>query len=195
MDVFHNNIATRERLTSTGLQVDTVYSTCNLHLQTIIHLLRDCHVAANCWQSLRMGTLSSDFFSLNLRSWLENNSRSTSASNHLQISWSIIFAFGIWSLWNHRNKVVFKNMPSSQAIHRDIIQRAVEYALVAQNTIIRQPRIDRNIRWERPNRGWYKPNMDGSSLGNPRMASGGGILYSESGTWIRAFTRKMLPGP
>ena len=67
----------------------------------------------------------------------------------------------------------------------------MEYALVAQNTITRQPQIERNIRWERPNRGWHKLNTDGSSLGNPGMASGGGILHSESGTWIKAFTRKI----
>ncbi|KAL0011764.1 hypothetical protein SO802_006872 [Lithocarpus litseifolius] len=44
----HNSIATRERLASRGLQVDTVCSMCNLHPETIIHLLRDCHVAAKC---------------------------------------------------------------------------------------------------------------------------------------------------
>ncbi|KAK9988335.1 hypothetical protein SO802_028574 [Lithocarpus litseifolius] len=188
---FHNSIATRERLASRGLQVDTVCPMCNLHPETIIHLLRDCHVAASCWQSLGMGVLSFDFFSLDLRSWLANNCKTTSASNHLQISWIVIFAVGIWALWSHRNRVVFKNMPSSQAIHRDIIHRAVEYALVAQSTITKQPRIARNIRWERPNRGWYKLNTDGSSLGNPGMASGGGILRSESGTWVKDFTRKI----
>ena len=87
--------------------------------------------------------------------------------------------------------VVFKNTPASQAIHKDVIHRAVEYALVAQNTITRQPWIERNIQWERPNRGWHKLNTDGSSLSNPGKASGGGILCNESGTWIKAFTRKI----
>lgn len=134
---FHNIIATRERLTSRGLHVDIVCPICNLHPETILHLLRDCHVAANCWQSLGMGGLSADFYSLDLCSWLENNCKTTTTSKHLQISWSVIFAIGIWTLWNHRNRVVFKNMPASQAIHKDVIQRAVEYALVAQKTITR----------------------------------------------------------
>lgn len=134
---FHNIIATRERLTSRGLHVDIVCPICNLHPETILHLLRDCHVAANCWQSLGMGGLSADFYSLDLCSWLENNCKTTTTSKHLQISWSVIFAIGIWTLWNHRNRVVFKNMPASQAINKDVIQRAVEYALVAQKTITR----------------------------------------------------------
>ena len=52
---FHNSIATRERLASRGLQVDTVRPMCNIHPDTIIHLLRDCQVAVNCWQSLGIG--------------------------------------------------------------------------------------------------------------------------------------------
>ena len=48
-----------------------------------------------------------------------------------------------------------------------------------------------SIRWERPNRGWHKLNTDGSSLGNPGLASGGGILRNEVGGWIRAFIRKI----
>ncbi|KAL0011763.1 hypothetical protein SO802_006871 [Lithocarpus litseifolius] len=140
-----------------------------------------------------MGILSFDFFSLDLRSWLENNYKLTSASNHLQISWIVIFAFGIWSLWNHHNRVLFKNLPTSQAIHKDIIHKAVEYALVAQNTITRQPWIERNIRWERPNKGWYKLNTDGSSLGNPSMASGGGILHNESGFSSPNFLKSKCP--
>ena len=134
---FHNSIATQERLASRRLHVDTVHPICNLHPETILHLLKDCHVVANCWQSLEMGGLSADFYSLDLHSWLENNSKTTTTSKHLQISWSVIFAIGIWTLWSHCNRVVFKNTPASQAIHKDVIHRAVEYALVAQNTITR----------------------------------------------------------
>ncbi|KAK9990806.1 hypothetical protein SO802_025791 [Lithocarpus litseifolius] len=79
----------------------------------------------------------------------------------------------------------------SHSIHKEIIHKAAEYSFIAQNFSNRNPRIERSIRWERPNRGWHKLNTDGSSLGNLGLASGGGILRNEVGGWIRAFSRKI----
>ena len=149
---------------------------CNSYPETIVHLLRDCHVVANCWQNLGIGVCTPEFYSMSLPIWLENNCKSIKTSNHLQIPWSTIFAFGIWTIWNHRNSVVFKNKPISHSIHKEIIHKAVEYSFIAQNFSNCKLRIERSIRWERPNRGWHKLNTDGSSLGNPGLARGGGIL-------------------
>ena len=43
----HNSIATQERLVSRGLQMSLLCPLCNSYPETIVHLLRDCHVAAN----------------------------------------------------------------------------------------------------------------------------------------------------
>ena len=187
----HNSIATRERLVSRGLRMSLLCPLCNSYPETIVHLLRDCHVAANCWQNLGIGVCTPEFYSMSLPIWLENNCKSIKTSNHLQIPWSTIFAFGIWTIWNHRNSVVFKNKPINHSIHKEIIHKAVEYSFIAQNFSNCKLRIERSIRWERPNRGWHKLNTDGSSLGNPGLASGWGILRNEVGGWIRAFIRKI----
>ncbi|KAI4300031.1 hypothetical protein L6164_033450 [Bauhinia variegata] len=38
-----------------------------------------------------------------------------------------------------------------------------------------------------PNRGFYKLNIDGSSLGNPGRGSIGGVIRDVAGTWVTGF--------
>ena len=42
-----------------------------------------------------------------------------------------------------------------------------------------------------PALGWVKLNTDGSSLGNPGQAGGGGVIRDHVGHWIRGFTRRV----
>ena len=37
--------------------------------------------------------------------------------------------------------------------------------------------------------GWFKLNTDGSSLGNPGLAGGGGIIRNHVGDWVGGFSR------
>ena len=77
----------------------------------------------------------------------------------------ILFPFGIQILQQHRNRVVFKNLPTSQTIHKEIIQRAVRYVFCAQNVAVNRPRVEKFIKWERPHRSWFKLTINGSLLG------------------------------
>ncbi|KAL0008006.1 hypothetical protein SO802_009508 [Lithocarpus litseifolius] len=43
----------------------------------------------------------------------------------------------------------------------------------------------RSVRWLRPSPGWVRLNTDGSSLGNPGKAGGGGLIRDENGSWIK----------
>ena len=46
-------------------------------------------------------------------------------------------------------------------------------------------------RWKRLSHGWVKLNTDGSSLGNPGPAGGGGVIRDEEGAWIVGFARNI----
>ena len=37
--------------------------------------------------------------------------------------------------------------------------------------------------------GWFKLNTDGSSLGNPGLAGGGGVIRNHVGEWVGSFSR------
>ena len=47
------------------------------------------------------------------------------------------------------------------------------------------------IRWERPRSDWRKLKSNGSSLGNLRLASGGGVIRDEIGNWVVGFSRRI----
>ena len=50
-------------------------------------------------------------------------------------------------------------------------------------------RISTPIKWVAPPLGWFKLNTDGSSLGNPGLAGGGGIIRNHVGDWVGGFSR------
>jgi len=61
----------------------------------------------------------------------------------------------------------------------------------AQNYAGYKVKVEQRIRWERPCQGWFKLNTNGSSLGNPGAAGGGGILRDALGNWVQAFSRNI----
>ena len=67
----------------------------------------------------------------------------------------------------------------------------MEFFFCAQGSSLYKPKLIKMIRWERPYRGWYKLNTDGSVIGNPRVAGGGGVLKDEAGVWVKGFARQI----
>lgn len=45
------------------------------------------------------------------------------------------------------------------------------------------------VRWQCPPLNWFKLNTDGSSLSNPRLAGGGGLIRNEKCDWVKGFAR------
>ena len=45
------------------------------------------------------------------------------------------------------------------------------------------------IKWVVPPLGWFKLNTDGSSLGNPGLAGGGGVIRNHVGDWMGGFSQ------
>ena len=87
--------------------------------------------------------------------------------------------------------MVFKNKNSNLNLAKDITQRAREYFYCAYFPKVAATRIVKQIKWERPARGWVKLNTDGSSLGNPGLAGGVGVIQDEEGNWIVGFARNI----
>ena len=47
------------------------------------------------------------------------------------------------------------------------------------------------VAWQKPPLGWAKLNTDGSALGNPGRAGGGGVIRDHLGHWIKGYSRAM----
>nr|POE88614.1 putative ribonuclease h protein [Quercus suber] len=45
------------------------------------------------------------------------------------------------------------------------------------------------VRWLPSPFNWFKLNSDGSSMGNPGLAGGGGLIQNEDGEWEKGYAR------
>lgn len=69
----------------------------------------------------------------------------------------------------------------------------VEFAFLGINEKSVASRNTIQVKWTKPPSNWYKVNSDGSSLGNPGLAGGGGLIRDETGKWIRGYARAIGP--
>lgn len=67
--------------------------------------------------------------------------------------------------------------------------KGIEYAYLRTNGKSGGLHTTIKVNWHRPPANWVKLNTDGSSIGNPSLAGGGGLIRNASGEWVRAFTR------
>ena len=47
------------------------------------------------------------------------------------------------------------------------------------------------VRWTKPRLSWHKLNLDGSSIGNPGRAGGGGLIRDDKGVWVKGYARNI----
>ena len=109
----------------------------------------------------------------------------------LHIPWNQLFLFAIWLIWKHRNHTVFRNSGPNPNLAKEITLRSFEYFFCAAPDKRSVDRVTRPIQWSKLVAGWMKLNTDGSSLGNPGLAGGGGLIRNEEGTWVVGFARKI----
>lgn len=91
------SIPAREVLGARGLAIPISCSLCHTKVESIIHLLRDCPLAKEFWNSFPIPIHCNTFYGTSLLEWLRIN-----CTNHqvslFGISWSILFPFGVWCL-------------------------------------------------------------------------------------------------
>ena len=65
--------------------------------------------------------------------WLRLNCRNMKKSPCSRINWGVVFSFGIWSLWLHRNSVVFGKKRTRTNLKKEVMTKAIEYAYLETN--------------------------------------------------------------
>ena len=132
-----------------------------------------------------------DSFNKPLAEWLSKNCKTDVSSKFLGIPWKIIFIISIWQIWTHRNEVVFRIGRGNPNLAMRCIQSSAEYFSIGMKTKIHPSKICVLVAWQKPPFGWAKLNTDGSTLGNPGRAGGGGVIHDHSGHWIKGFSRAL----
>ena len=71
------------------------------------------------------------------------------------------------------------------------LKKGVEFYAVVPNGPNKPSKVQAQVKWTKPSRGWVRLNTDGTMYGNPIKASGGGVLRCSNGDWIVRFARKL----
>ena len=162
---------------------------CNHEPETILHTLRDCLKAQSFWNSLSSPFQSNLFYGLQLVDWLNLNCKTSMSSLSSNINWSILFPFAVWTLWLHRNCIAFDNPHHHKDLKRETMAKASEFLYLRMIEKHNPVMVKIQVQWLPPPVNWVKLNLDGSSMGNPGLASGGGLIRNERGEWIKVYAR------
>ena len=71
------------------------------------------------------------------------------------------------------------------------LKKGVEFYAVVPNGPNKPSRVQVQVKWTKPSKGWVRLNTDGTMYGNPIKASRGGVLRCSNGDWIVRFARKL----
>ena len=175
------SIPVREVLHARGMEVPQTCPICNEGPETILHCLRDYREAQALWKAFPPPLTESTFYGTNLVDWLKLNYRTNKLLSPSSFSWRILSPFGLWALWLRRNKFLFRNAGLPRNLRDAVISRAFEFAHLGISAKFTHSQTKIQVRWYCPPMNWHKLNSDGSSLGNLRLAGGGGLIRNEKG--------------
>ena len=187
----HQSIGVKDCLSARGILIDNICPIYQDGLENILHALRDCPSVKAIWYQLGVQPSDPSFFSENLKDWLYSNNNADPKLSSGQIPWFQVFLFAIWLIWKSRNLYIFKARTRNPNIAKEILAQAMEYNHYACNLTAPKKMIWKNIRWEKPNAGWMKLNIDESSFDSLGLAGGGGVLRDEEGKWVIDYARKI----
>jgi hypothetical protein len=101
--VAHNSLLTYENWVRRNLTEDP---NCQLKMDNVIYVLRDCYFAHMVWKILVKCNDRLKFFNVDLNKWLINNLSSSEYSKE-EVLWAILSGNAIWYLWKWRNLRIF----------------------------------------------------------------------------------------
>ena len=162
---------------------------CNNAPETILHALRDCPKAQLLWNSLSPPFQRNLFYGLQLVDWLNLNCKSSKTSQSLNITWSILSPFALWTLWLHQNNTGLERMRHHKDMKLETLAKVSEFLYLGMIGKQTRDKTKIQVQWLLPPSNWFKLNSDGSLLGNPCLVGGGGLIRNERGEWIKGYAR------
>ena len=185
----HFSILVCALLAERGMDISPICPMCNFANETIIHALRDCPKAQDFWNSFSPPMQSSLFYGNQLTDWLRLNCKTSKPNGVSTLDWSVVFPVTIWNLWLQCNTVVFGKEAQQRSLRDVVLTSAAEFAYLGSYGTSNMVRAKIQVKWLPLPLSWFKLNSDGSLLGNPGLAGGGGLIWSDRGEWVRGYAR------
>ena len=121
--------------------------------------------------------------------WIKANACCIVLAKGKSYPWALFSLFGIWYLWLQRNKRMFQSPQTYLHLCKTVESQVYEYWYCVLEHA--NPRIGATIAigWVKPPVNWVKLNTNGSTLGSPGLAGGGGLIWDYHGNWVLGFAR------
>ncbi|KAK8303875.1 hypothetical protein V6Z12_D04G181300 [Gossypium hirsutum] len=107
---------------------------------------------------------------------------------------SMLFFDVVWSIWSHRNEMIFNNKIWDRVQVIDVIFARASFDDILHFPLLIQSPIRKKLarsskRWHPPQSGFLKFNIDGAASGRDGLADIGGVLIKELGEVLISFSR------
>ena len=103
--------------------------------------------------------------------------------------WAILFPIAVWVIWLNQNNTIFGKATIHKDLKAEALAKVVEMAYLGIIEKHKQTKTKIQVRWLPPSLNWVKVNSDGSSMGNPGLARGGGLIHNQEGEWVKGYAR------
>lgn len=97
------------RSVSFSVTSNSYCSSCNLAVESCLHLLRDCKLACEAWHVILIPNMRTSFFNLPFHDWIKAN-LSITFHDGLEERWDRFFIVVLWWLWKWRNDWIFNDV-------------------------------------------------------------------------------------
>lgn len=104
----HGRLMTNTERKVRCMTVEDLCPRCSTHLESNMHMIKDCEDLKAFWSSLIDPSIWSKFFSIGFHCWLDWNLSSKDIGKH-STDWPIIFGVAVNEIWKERNSIVFTN--------------------------------------------------------------------------------------
>jgi len=97
---FYNALPINVRQHHCNMVASPSCTRCSSPIEDILHCLRDCPHSRELWLRLNMGRYNTFFSEFDVKVWLHEMTKCTSA---------ILFITGVWNVWCWRNNTIFED--------------------------------------------------------------------------------------
>jgi ribonuclease HI len=186
----HGRLLTKQWLAKMKLG-EPYCDNCYQFEESILHVLRDCPMAAQTWQHLLRIDARGNFFTTPLQDWIVLNLTSQLGYNS-EAEWDSIWATTCYLLWYWRNKRTHDENYVSPIKPWAVV---MEYVRTYNDGIALDRQVQSGnktqvfVAWKAPPNGWCALNTDGAAKEQMKQAGCGGVLRDAEGRWIEGFAK------
>lgn len=189
--VSNNGLMVNTERKRRGLTEDVTCANCGGGEESMDHVLRQCPIAAECWELAAPPTEFRTMNHLPMMLWMKAASSMTRVGGG-GLGWNIAFPYILWHIWRARNEVVFN---SKRSLPRDILLRAIKEAKEARKCLLSHKGLREAwqvwVTWHPPEMDFVKLNTDGAAKAGSGLASASGLFRNCSGDWIVGYVARI----